>query len=512
MKSLVLTLGHNSSAVVIEDGHILGGYENERITGIKSDSQFPRQAIDELKKQIDLVGCNIYVSHWFLNGELPKDDIKHWDPDYIHTYFSDSPIYSHTPKCTHHDGHMWSAEVFVGEDFPDHHTLVVDGFGTHGECISVYYNRDRIVRYYGFHQSVGLLYQYATDFCGMKMHQDEYKMLGYETLISTLDVDIDQLNYIIDYVDNFFDTTQGNHKETDLTWLSYTKEVVHGHLNKFILHIETQYYKKFGINEIRILISYYVQRHLENVISGIVKGLNPTNLVVSGGVFYNVKLNSLLCDMVLGKFSVMPLAGDQGAGLGVYEYYNQDLIWPEHLFWGKRSLLRNEDDICKNLYQNGMVNLIRGSMEFGPRALGNTSTLAIPIMENVNKINKMNNRTTIMPMALVVTEEQAQDLFVDIDKVHKSLEYMVMARDFKPGKHIGLEGGALFYPHQMKWTCRPQITTDSTLIDLLNTFGPLINTSANYHGQPIVFSMDQIQFMNDKQNEIYPINTIISED
>jgi len=243
--------------------------------------------------------------------------------------------------------------------------------------------------------------------------------------------------------------------------------------------------------------------------------MNPTNLIVVGGVFYNVKLNSVICDLVPGKFCVMPLAGDQGAGLGVYEHYKHDLIWPDHVFWGHRPLFKLEDPYAPQLYQQifkrGMVNLIRGSMEFGPRALCNTSTLAIPITNNVQVINTMNNRATIMPMGLVVTDNQTNDLFEDINKVHKSLEYMVIARDFKPGKHVGLEGGALFYRHLNKWTCRPQITRDPIIVGLLETFGPLINTSANYHGQPIVWSMDQISYMVKKQLDFYPIYTMISE-
>ena len=39
MKSLLITLGHNSSAIFV-DGDTLIGYEEERLTGIKSDSQF----------------------------------------------------------------------------------------------------------------------------------------------------------------------------------------------------------------------------------------------------------------------------------------------------------------------------------------------------------------------------------------------------------------------------------------------------------------------------------------
>jgi len=48
MKVLVLSLGHNSSAILVEDGHIVAGYEEERLSGIKADSTFPQMAILQL--------------------------------------------------------------------------------------------------------------------------------------------------------------------------------------------------------------------------------------------------------------------------------------------------------------------------------------------------------------------------------------------------------------------------------------------------------------------------------
>jgi predicted NodU family carbamoyl transferase len=46
--ALALTLGHNSSAVLIQDGEIIAGYEQERFSAKKSDSAFPKDAIKEL--------------------------------------------------------------------------------------------------------------------------------------------------------------------------------------------------------------------------------------------------------------------------------------------------------------------------------------------------------------------------------------------------------------------------------------------------------------------------------
>lgn len=521
MKSLVLSLGHNSSAILIEDGKILGGYEEERLSGIKSDSNFPRKAILRLMDLYPIPkNVVICVSHWFLDGHLPPNN-KYWDVIFLKEHFPKCEVFSlNSIDFTHHDAHMESAEVFAGPEFPsDHHTFVVDGFGTEGECYSVYHTVDGVStlihRIYGFHRSIGLFYQYATDFCGMKMHQDEWKMLGYETHLNELvlgDSNLRELQEVISEYSYRF-SMGSDHRETNLDDLKMTREWTQKDLRDAIGDDETSYEK-------RVRIAYFVQQHTENVLRRLFNDFSPTNLLVTGGVFFNVKLNSMLADMTRGKFCAMPLAGDQGAGLGVYQHYFHDLQWPGHLFWGRRDAIGlhcggiergGYEEIWAELNLYSIINVIRGAMEFGPRALCHTSTLALPTLYNVNIINEMNGRDTIMPFALVVTQEQMKDLFEDVDKIHKSLEYMIVTRRFKPGKHIGLEGGAHHYPLTDEWTCRPQVTDDMFMVSLLKDFGPLINTSFNYHGTPIVFDQKQIEYSHNMERMKFPITTLLME-
>ena len=217
----------------------------------------------------------------------------------------------------------------------------------------------------------------------------------------------------------------------------------------------------------------------------------------------------------------MPLAGDQGAGLGVYQHNFMDLKWPNHLLWGRRTLGKSDVDgivngdintVKRALYDYGIVNIVRGPMEFGPRALCNTTTLALPGPEQARMINIMNDRTNEMPMALVMTQNQADTLFERCDRVYKSLEYMVITRRFKHGLQTGLEGGAHYYPLEDAYTCRPQITSDPFMVSLLDEFGPLINTSFNFHGQPIVYDLPSIEYAHGKEHEKFDIATIIMED
>jgi predicted NodU family carbamoyl transferase len=529
MQSLILTLGHNSSAIYIEDGSIIAGIEEERLSKIKSDSNFPINSILKLKQDYDLGSkTDTFISHWFLDGKLPKAN-KYYDPDVLSYLFGDSERFGLSDKFTHHDAHASSARTFAGPDFPEsYHIFVVDGFGTHGECISIYEKKpkeylNKTHSIHGFKSSIGLFYQYATAFCGMTMHQHEYKMLAYETHIT--EVIGGNVCYIDQMVDDFVRSQiikiSRDIIGDDIDKLKPTQNWVNKTLQSYLGKLGPGI--DFNERNIRILVSYFTQRYAEQMIKWIFNQVKVENLIVVGGVFYNVKLNSMLCDMTPGKFCAMPLAGDQGAGLGVYQYEREDLIWPDHLFWGTRDLSRASNlsgvyevhksgvlygHLRHNLMSKGIVNIVRDELEFGPRSLCATSTLALPTLKNTDIINQMNGRTNEMPMALVVTKAQAKDLFVDIDKVHKSLEYMIVTRKFKSGKHVGLEGGAHYYPLTDEYTCRPQILDEPVIGSLLNEFGPLINTSFNTHGRPIVYDCDDIDLNHACQRGKWPINTI----
>lgn len=545
MKSLVLTLGHNSSAALVQDGHVLAAYEEERLSEIKSDSAFPYKAIKAIVYRYGSQFDNCFVGHWFNAGNLTS--CKYYDEDFILNYVSDrSEIYSLNSEFSHHDSHKLAAIQFYRANCIDKlkegdFSIVADGFGTFGECLSIYSHEndcDGILMYRAFNysNSLGLLYQYATLFLGMKMHNHEYKMLGYEAHIheELSEADIAKLE---DFADDeaekrvnkmFVASLSKTDPIVNLNALDECKKVIFDKLRAIcdLFDLSDQnIYKK------RVVISYFVQRVVEMTMVEIVKQLGANKLILSGGLFYNVKLNNLLskhCQQIC----VLPVAGDQGAGLGVYQYYQQDLKWPSTLCLGHRELQDNDfedyiesvkglyvydkahnyyDAIFNALQENGFVNVIGLSMEFGPRALGNTTTLALPSLENVELINKLNDRTFVMPMAPMMTNEQFEKYAKSGKNVIGSNHYMVTTVDVTDEAIIDFPGGI----HQYKdgATCRPQIVKGSIFASLCHAFGPLINTSFNYHGVPIVFDAEQIVRSHKAQLKNAPegvkVNTII---
>lgn len=525
---LVLSLGHNASAIVVDNGYILCGYEEERMSGVKSDSRYPLYAIGRLQERYGESFDNVYIGHWFVDAKLTHS--KYCNIDHLSCL---APNAHWVDKdFTHHDSHFRSAKVFAKHyNFSkSYHAAIIDGFGTFGECFSVYEVKDDsstlIARKFGYDNSLGLLYQYATAFMEMKMHNHEYKILGYEAHIHECakKTEIDILNILIQtHSEKWF---KRNDVRSDPmasnSALAHVKFQIHELLTSVLEAIK---YENKDIYDKRVVLSYFVQGLVENVVVKFLESFDIKNLLVSGGLFYNVKLNSILADRY-SRFCVMPLAGDQGAGLGVYDAYAGDLIWPGHLFWGKRDLdpkflfnhgiqvinSKSTDEIYQALsgalLKDGYVNFIRGDMEFGPRALCNTSTLALPSMVSVNNINKMNGRTTIMPMAPVMTEEQAAVYLQNKAHIFGSLEYMVVTRQVNQSKMHNIRGATHVYSDKIA-TCRPQITKDPLMVELLNEFGPLINTSFNVHGVPICFHTQDIIHSHMEQNKISKIKTVV---
>jgi len=420
----------------------------------------------------------------------------------------------------HHDAHVYALRAFTGVPFE--WEIVADGFGNFNETLSIYQNGLLIHRCFGFNKSIGLLYQYATSYLDLKMNQDEYKLLGYEAYIQrivdaetilTIDTLSDKFakrmakDIIKDNINVHFDLVAG------LDALPNIRLKIRDRLDKFLSKIGQT---KLGLKDKRIVIAYFIQSIVEKVMTNIIDYYGIKEVALTGGIFMNVKLNNVIMGLV-NRISIMPICGDQSGGLGVYHYFNENLKWPEHLFWSKRNL-----DVCpmdipkllvvsdevqayklinKNLAKNKIVNFVTGNGEFGARALGNTTTFALPSIKNVEYINLLNDRSSIMPMAGMIDIGFLQE-YTDYEKVFKSLEYMIITLTYKGEPFNHMMGCHHKHPINNTWTNRVQlINSDNKLSKLLMKYVLLINTSFNVHGQPIVLDVDQIIFAHNFQCE-----------
>lgn len=520
MRDLMITLGHNSSAVVAEGSKLIAGFETERITKKKSDSAFPSAVIERLRHEHGMrTFDHIFVGHWEPHNDVNLMSAKHWDPSKLPPH--NKLVTQESLGLTHHDCHAWAAVNFAQSKFipGQYSVLVVDGFGTRSEHIS-FYDVDitgRPVlkeRCFGYETSIGLMYQYATQFLDMKMHEDEYKLLGYQSKIHEHLNDhqvehVDQLSY-----NAFMEWMKNTKKMPDssitieLSSLAEVSRRWHDVFRNVLDIIGVQHNNSF---EARVVISHFVQLFTERAVQFVIDLYQPTNLVCAGGVFMNVALNMRLAKSIRGQFCVYPLAGDQGNGIGIRAAYglrtdvtdlriglraaidsDMQLELPENFFLmdGKdRDLIARIAD--RSIMKHGFVNLVRGDMEFGPRALCNTTTLALPHMEVAQRINEYNGRNMVMPFAPVMKEDVYHGCFPESRKVVLSEEFMIVA--LEADTQYWNYPGASLVTHDKLTTARPQVYREPDPEDVVNMMlakhGVLINTSFNVHGVPIVLDL-----------------------
>lgn len=558
MNYLLLTLGHGSSAIFVDNSaeqQKVIGYEQERLSGIKADSQFPIDAINEIEHHVGIdkmKECVICISHWFNSNISEKafKACKYMDANDLVKLISYKPkdIFVTDSSFTHHDAHAYSAYAF--HDYHKYkpntnkplYCIVADGFGTNEEVLSIYCRRgnkapELIHRTYGYQSSLGLFYQYATAYVGMKENQDEYKFLGYEAHIDEEfnEAAIKHFNKCIMRASLYFrkhileDTHESPHTTDDIIDfgnLSSAKEYWYASFNKVLEPFDGLSKDSFAA---RCAIAYFIQQTIENVLESLIEEFKMDDICVAGGCFYNVKLNNKVLSSIKGDFCAMPLAGDQGAAIGMYKHIAEPQEKPFDfgtLCWGKRRMFNAKkllsaldsviivdeiqsmsdefiEAIAKHIANGRIINLVRGNMEFGPRALCNTSTLMLPSTENVATNNKMNNRNEVMPCAPVCTYKDAAQLFDtdELERVVGSDRYMICTHDYvKP--YSKTYGGVMHHKtlEQDMFTGRPQIVSqeDRFMVNLLYKVEEicdakcLVNTSFNAHGNPIVFDVMDI--------------------
>ena len=412
--------------------------------------------------------------------------------------------------------------------------LVVDGFGNSGEVASLYeldpygfpIKKETI---YGYEHSLGLLYQYAAEAVGMDGMNDVYKFLGYRTHLKYGFTQCNDLatkiktKYLNAWMSPVLFRAPSKNKHSDLIDYARLKSVKEECIAMFAPVIDNDEFMS------RVRVGYVVQKVLEDIIIQYLKTFHFKTLLVAGGVFHNVRLNDRIRKAFPNiKFCAMPLTGDQGAAIGL-AYAHGKLIDHEfkNLFWGVRPTDEScplekvtIDDagverIADLIAQGVIVNVFHGNMEFGPRSLGNTSTLALCRRDLVDAINTANGRTTVMPMAPAVRKELAPQLFsgIDLDRTIASDKFMITAHDFLLKVSPYELGGAMHRDLDGYSSGRPQIITEDTdfmyrLLGILfnkHEVRAVINTSLNIHGQPIIYSQKDLMNVHNEWTKTCPV-------
>lgn len=556
---LGINTSHNCSAALIRDGKLVAAAQEERLARRKNVPGIPAMAIEAILKQTqtstedidllayadgtavvigplskqreptELTGFIESVSHVLgtsvrsLDYGLPPIARARWE---LLSLFNQASFRRRARSqnaeiasglsvevgrvlgVDHHTAHASTAAF--GSGYEEGLVMTLDGYGDGISATVSTFQSDELRRISAspLHSSLGSVYAAVTRHLGLKVLEDEYKVMGLAPYAdpsrgvkaTALLSDLIQL----DTADRLRFVSKFN---TEVAERVVARRLAHTRFDDAAFAVQNLT-EKLVINWVRYAT----------------KKTGHGALMVSGGVFMNVKLNMVLAEMPeVENLFVAPSCGDESNCLGAaylgYQWLCKSegkrvslpaletlylgLEYPEEAVEealdgvSSRCKVEKQDDIegvvAELLARGNIVARFAGAMEFGARALGNRSILASAadsrVIVELNR--RVKKRDFWMPFAPTILAERQND-YVSNPKGVRS-PFMNMA--FRATSLAVKELPAAM--HQYDFTMRPQILErqhNPRYHNLIKSFesltgsGGVLNTSFNTHGEPIVCS------------------------
>ncbi|MBP7928077.1 hypothetical protein KAZ57_02935 [Patescibacteria group bacterium] len=519
MRILGVYYGHNSTAVLLENGVVKDCISEERFTGKKNQTGIPKQSIKYILKKnklkpsdINKIAIPVKTSAPIYASEDTKRDFfisvlnaffyyvpfvkstygfvsfynpsLRWLGETLYKLFAQT-IGSYTANkertnianfvkvpidkieaFDHHTSHAYAA--YYASPYNKEKSLVItlDAEGD-GICASVnVFNKDYYERLTSIlaSNSPGLMYAGVTKHLCMKVGEHEYKVMGLAPYAKE-----HEIKKFYPRVQNLF----------LVSGLNFRSAFDMRQIGRFL---------KEEMSDVRFdILSGVFQKILEDTITDWVASIVETTgiqtVCFAGGVFMNVKLNQKITEIAgVKKVFFLPSCGDESSPIGAcYQAFEpKSKIQPiNSIYWGmefsekeiasfikskkldkkyKISHHRNiEEKIAQLLFKGEIVGRLSGRMEWGARALGNRSILANPVHQDVVvKINEqIKDRDFWMPFTPSILEERIDDYIVN--PKHIAAPYMIMTFNTTDlGKR---ELKAAMHPYD--FTIRPQVVIKS---------------------------------------------------
>lgn len=416
----------------------------------------------------------------------------------ISTSLADKKLY----MVEHHLAH--AACAYYSSGFRDALVVTLDGAGDgiSGTVSIGEHGSLKRVAEFDASASVGIFYGAATMACDMRYGEDEGKLMSLAAY--SYPKRIPELEGMCRYDKRSKRFVSARKARSEALLAEYMKDHILAHHDResFAYAVQSQ-----------------VERQVAALVSQWVEETGIRDVAVGGGFFSNVKANQLLEHMPeVRSLFVFPHMGDGGLSYGAAMYVDFMLNGRmpgrqlQSIYLGpsysneaiKASLktakgVRHEEvkdpaKVAAELIadKNRIVLWFQGAMEFGPRALGNRSVLALPgDAENRNKINLIiKKRPYYQPFASSILEEDAGRLLEDYVRPDR---FMTSANRVKDKHFEGMVAAS-----HIDRTTRPQILGSENrpyreLIEHVKKktgIGAVLNTSFNRHGMPIVLAPD----------------------
>ena len=491
---------HDSAAALIVDGKVKSAIQEERFTRKKHDDSFPENSIRYILKSnnttISDIDHIVFYEKPLLKFERLLETYLDNSPFGIQSFSKSMPVWSQEKIfqkqnifsylkeidqefndikkihfVEHHISH--AASAFYPSPFEDAIILTADGVGEWATTTVAIGNKNNleVKKEINYPHSLGLIYSAFTYYCGFKVNDGEYKLMGlapygdpkYFNLITDklMDIKEDGSFRMNQY---YFDYSTGLrmiNKKFEKLFGMKSRDMNSTHIDQFYMDIAASIQKVLEFSLLKICYSIRDEYNLKN-------------LCMAGGVALNCVANGKILEKkIFDNIWVQPAAGDAGGAIGSalyvwhnlvnqknnYKEKNQQVLvddmngsylGPEFTkeeikksldtMGAKYKFLEEEiliDTVSKKLSESKAIGWFQGKMEFGPRALGNRSILADPRSENMQKnLNlKIKYRESFRPFAPAILSEEVNNWF----ELETDSPYMLLVSKIKGNKKIKLE-------------------------------------------------------------------------
>lgn len=513
---------HDSAiAVVSPDGTPLFAVSLERISRVKQDGRWPELLLNkipwDLISKVAISVRNTYKPELQFQSKIhPKPFPQSYSHSLAHgeaflSFFENIPV--ELEFVPHHLCHAESA--FWGSGFRESLCLVYDGGMSNEGWFGGVYDATTdngvipLDQFSALHYAnVAFLYTVVTAVLGFSPSKHEGKITGLAAygkpnadcreLLESWWVSPEKFVELYDW-NNMYSITKPPSLDTNPIFLNNIKHT----------------FDKFSKEEMAATVQAIAEQHIKEILTSMRKqGWEGKNICLSGGLFANVKINQRVSENGFENVFVAPPMTDDGTALGAAWHlaFKSRKIYPgpiKNVYLGpayridRDFLDENEinyivpedpaDYISSHLVDGEIVAVYQGASEFGPRALGNRSILALATDHDINQqLNKRLNRTEFMPFAPIILADDANNYFDIDDGIRHTSRFMTITVNCKD--RAMKECPAVVH---VDGTARPQLVEigDNNIIyDILGKYREksgrlaLVNTSFNVHEEPIVCS------------------------
>ncbi|MEU0236350.1 carbamoyltransferase C-terminal domain-containing protein [Nocardiopsis sp. NPDC006198] len=523
--------GMDSAACLVVDGNIVAAAAEERFTGDKATGAFPEKAIAYCLDHAGITGDDVdLIAHGFNYDRFRR--FFHRTPEYFDEVLSGRTVVEELARTgwrnpgdrfrpvDHHVAHAASAYHLSG--YEDALSVVSDGMGETVALTVHRFTRGRMEELYsqGIDSSLGILYSILTRYLGYTFNSDEYKVMG-------LSAYGDPRRYA-EFFARFMGADEGR---AAIGWpqgalgragegypdaLAFLEESLGVAPREPGAEVPDEY------ADIAAAFQARFSEVLTDLVRHWLRHTGQDSLCLSGGTFLNCLANQSISELPeVSRMFVPPAAGDDGTAMGAALHvaggfsgtfsaytgpgYGADdvrsalkaferpgggsPVWEYHGFTDEYM-----DLAARDLAEDRVVAWFAGRMEFGPRALGNRSILALPngddIKGRLNAIVKM--REGFRPFAPAILDSDYEEVFEG--RALSPSRYMLSTARTRPERIPSIRGAV-----HVDGTARVQIVTkedNEVFWRLLHKvkehtgLGCVINTSFNVKNQPIIASPD----------------------